>query len=161
MSADIHRSRPTQLALLICLAVALESSPASIGPVYPTATEQVRSSESLGAHPQARTTAWSSHPSSKALRWAQSQLRRMSLEEKVGQLISIPVYGKFYNQDAREFRELTRQVKENHVGGLILYRGSVYESVHLANRLQRLSRYPLLISADMETGAGMRFEDAV
>jgi beta-glucosidase-like glycosyl hydrolase len=37
----------------------------------------------------------------------------------------------------------------------------VYESVMLVNRMQQLARYPLLISADLEAGAGMRFDDTV
>ena len=47
------------------------------------------------------------------------------------------------------------------MGGLILFRGPVYESVVLSNRMQKLARYPLLISADLEAGAGMRFDDTV
>ena len=61
----------------------------------------------------------------------------------------------------RRFRALKRQVEENHVGGIILFRGPVYESVFLVNRMQQLARYPLLISADLEAGAGMRFDDTV
>jgi len=33
--------------------------------------------------------------------------------------------------------------------------------VILVNRMQQLARYPLLVSADLEAGAGMRFEDTV
>jgi len=42
-----------------------------------------------------------------------------------------------------------------------LFRGPVYESVILVNRLQQMAKYPLLISADLEAGAGMRFDDTV
>ncbi|HYY99648.1 MAG TPA: glycoside hydrolase family 3 N-terminal domain-containing protein, partial [Pyrinomonadaceae bacterium] len=63
------------------------------------------------------------------------------------------------NQQSEEFKELRRQVEQNHVGGIILFRGPVYESVHLVNRMQRLAKLPLLISADLEAGSGMRFED--
>jgi len=51
-------------------------------------------------------------------------------------------------------------VTQNHVGGIILFRGPVYESVHLVNRMQQAARLPLLISADLESGSGMRFDDA-
>jgi beta-N-acetylhexosaminidase len=47
------------------------------------------------------------------------------------------------------------------VGGIILFRGPVYESVVLVNRMQALAKHPLLISADLEAGAGMRFDDTV
>ncbi len=85
----------------------------------------------------------------------------MSLEEKVGQLISVAVNATFLNQDSDAFRAVKRQVEENHVGGIILFRGPVYESVVLMNRMQQIAKYPLLISADLEAGAGMRFDDTV
>jgi beta-N-acetylhexosaminidase len=100
-------------------------------------------------------------PSKDALKWADSELRKMSLEEKAGQLISVGVNARFLNQESDEFKELRRQVEQNHVGGIILFRGPVYESVHLVNRMQQLARLPLLISADLEAGSGMRFEDTV
>jgi beta-N-acetylhexosaminidase len=100
-------------------------------------------------------------PSSKALKWANDQLRKMSLEEKVGQLISVGVNATFLNQDSDAYRALKHQIEDNKVGGVILFRGPVYESVILVNRMQQLAHYPLLISADLEAGAGMRFDDTV
>ena len=96
-----------------------------------------------------------------ALKWADKELRRMSIEQKIGQLISVGINATFLNQDSDAFRVLKRQVEENHIGGIILFRGSVYESVFLVNRMQQVAHYPLLISADLEAGAGMRFDDTV
>jgi len=100
-------------------------------------------------------------PSSKALKWANDQLRKMSIEEKIGQLISVGVNATFLNQDSDAYRALKHHIEDNKVGGIILFRGPVYESVILVNRMQQLARYPLLISADLEAGAGMRFDDTV
>lgn len=99
-------------------------------------------------------------PSADALKWADAELKKMTLEEKVGQLISVGINARFLNRASDEFKELSRQVKQNHVGGIILFRGPIYESVHLVNRMQQLARLPLLISADLESGSGMRFDDA-
>ena len=76
----------------------------------------------------------------------------MSLEEKVGQLISVGLNATFLNQDSDAFRTLKHHIEDNKVGGLILFRGPVYESVILVNRMQQLARYPLLVSADLEYG---------
>src|SRR5688572_17204526 len=100
-------------------------------------------------------------PSSAALKWANEELRKMSLEEKVGQLISVGVNATFLNQESDAYRTLKRHVEENKIGGIILFRGPVYESVVLMNRMQELAKHPLLISADLEAGAGMRFDDTV
>lgn len=85
----------------------------------------------------------------------------MSLDEKIGQLISVGINATFLNQDSDAFRALRRQVETNHIGGIILFRSPVYESAILMNRMQQLSKYPLIISADLEAGAGMRFDDTV
>jgi beta-N-acetylhexosaminidase len=117
----------------------------------------------LPARPQAqlKVSAYKREPSSKALKWANEQLRKMSVEEKVGQLISVGVNATYLNQDSDAYRSLKHQIEDNKVGGIILFRGSVYESVVLMNRMQQLARYPLLISADLESGTGMRFDDTV
>ena len=90
-----------------------------------------------------------------------AELRRMTLDEKIGQLVSVGVNATFLNQESDAFRELRRQVEQNHIGGIILFRGAVYESAHLVNRMQALARRPLLISADLEAGSGMRFDDTI
>ena len=105
--------------------------------------------------------AYPARPSAAALKWADKELKRMTVDQKIGQLISVAVNATFLNQDSDAFRELKRQVEQNHVGGIILFRGPVYESVVLMNRMQQLAKYPLLISADLEAGAGMRFDDTV
>jgi beta-N-acetylhexosaminidase len=117
----------------------------------------------LPAQPQAhlKVSAYKREASSKALKWANDQLRKMSLEEKIGQLISVGVNATFLNQDSDAYRTLKHYIEDNKVGGIILFRGPVYESVILVNRMQELARYPLLISADLEAGAGMRFDDTV
>jgi len=111
--------------------------------------------------PAVKPNAFKRDPSSKALKWANEQLRKMSLEEKIGQLISVGVNATFLNQDSDAYRTLKHYIEDDKVGGIILFRGQVYESVILVNRMQELAKYPLLISADLEAGAGMRFEDTV
>lgn len=119
----------------------------------PRTAEAAASSEEVRPFPR--------QPSREALKWADKELQRMSLEQKVGQLISVGVNATFLNQDSEAFLTLKRQVEQNHIGGIILFRGPVYESVVLMNRMQELAHYPLLISADLEAGAGMRFDDTV
>lgn len=109
----------------------------------------------------AKVSAYKREPSANALKWANDVLRKMSLEEKIGQLISVGLNATFLNQDSDAYRALKHQIEDNKVGGLILFRGPVYESVILVNRMQQLARYPLLVSADLESGAGMRFDDTV
>ena len=121
----------------------------------PVASQQSTSEQT------AKVAAYKREPSAAALKWTNEELRRMSIEEKIGQLISVGINATFLNQDSDAFRTLRHHVEDNKVGGIILFRGPVYESVILVNRMQRLAKYPLLISSDLEAGAGMRFDDTV
>ncbi len=105
--------------------------------------------------------AFAFRPNEKAYKWADKQLKKMTLDEKIGQMVHIGVNAEFINQDSAAFLELKRQVVENKVGGITVFVGGVYETVHLMNRMQEAAKIPLLISADFETGVGMRFPDAV
>lgn len=86
-------------------------------------------------------------------------LKGLTIEEKVGQLFVVSGRGIFLNEEAPAFKELARQVTENRVGGVIWFRSNVYETAILNQKLQRLAKIPLLVSADLEAGAGMRFDD--
>src|SRR4030088_1787056 len=104
---------------------------------------------------------YSRHPSGNALKWADKELKRMSIEEKIGQLVAVGLNATYLNRDSEAFKVLRHQVVDNHVGGIVLFRGPVYESVVIVNRMQQLAKYPLLISSDLEAGPGMRFDDTV
>lgn len=105
--------------------------------------------------------AFALRPNEKANKWAEKQLKKMTLDEKLGQMVHIGVNAEFLNQDSAAFQDLKRQVVENKIGGITVFVGDVYETVHLMNRMQEVAKIPLLISADFETGVGMRFPDAV
>jgi len=100
-------------------------------------------------------------PTKKAWKYADKQLKKMSVEEKAGQLIHIGVNARFANQDSEFFKDLKRHVVENKIGGIIFFGAPIYETAHLANRMQELAEIPLLLSLDAETGIGMRFGDAI
>jgi beta-N-acetylhexosaminidase len=145
------------IAMMVLLATVLLFLPAP-------RSEAVSLSESASAASFAdkpKNKPYSARASKNALNWANKQLKRMTLEEKIGQLLSVGINAVYLNQDSEAFKALRHQIVDNHVGGIILFRGPVYESVMIVNRMQELAKYPLLISADLEAGAGMRFDDTV
>jgi beta-N-acetylhexosaminidase len=89
----------------------------------------------------------------------EGRISRMTLDEKIGQLFVYPVHGVFMNERSADFLELLRQVRDNHIGGILWFLSDPAETVHLDRQLQEIARVPLLVSADLEAGAGMRFED--
>jgi len=149
----ISRNTSLRTAVVFTVFLALIGGPLGISSRPGAQASPVTNSTTVKSFPR--------QPSREALKWADRELKRMTVEQKIGQLISVAVNATFLNQDSDAFRELKRQVEQNHVGGIILFRGPVYESVVLMNRMQQFAKYPLLISADLEAGAGMRFDDTV
>ncbi|HON49939.1 MAG TPA: glycoside hydrolase family 3 N-terminal domain-containing protein [Candidatus Sumerlaeota bacterium] len=85
--------------------------------------------------------------------WVESVLRRLTLDEKVGQMI-VPTY---HNDDTLAF-ELLRQIKP---AGFIASRGvTVMNLAERINKLQAASDLPLLMTADFERGVGCYFDGA-
>lgn len=89
-------------------------------------------------------------------KWVKKTLGKMTLEEKVGQMVAWRYLGRFVNQDSDYLKELTGLVTKQKIGGLIIFGGEVYETALLTNYLQGKSKIPLLIAADFEWGAAMR-----
>jgi len=105
------------------------------------------------------------HRSSSADKWAEKTLRKLSVEEKVGQLFMIWCRASFLNVESPEYLQLKDAMQKYHVGsfamtvhvdGPILLRSEPYEAAELLNRLQKDSRLPLLIAADFERGVATR-----
>jgi beta-N-acetylhexosaminidase len=90
--------------------------------------------------------------------WADARLARMTLEERVSQMFSVPAYGVFRSVEDPEYRALIDLVENFGVGGVFFFDGDPLSQVVLANDLQERARLPLLVSQDMEWGAGMRVE---
>jgi beta-N-acetylhexosaminidase len=114
-----------------------------------------------------------------AEQWVQATLKKMTLEEKVGQMLVSSFQSNFLSTDSDTFDALVKTVHEQHVGGFHVFGSSeaappvllnaAYGTVTLGqplaaasivNRLQAISKLPLLNTADFETGVGMRIMGA-
>jgi beta-N-acetylhexosaminidase len=102
-------------------------------------------------------------------KWAEKTLRKLSLEEKVGQLFMIWVRADFLNVNSPTYLQLLDSMNKYHIGSFamtvrweppFLYRSEPYEGADLLNRLQQQSKLPLLIAADFERGVTMRLQGA-
>ena len=98
-------------------------------------------------------------------KWAERTLRRLSVEEKVGQVFMIWCRASFLNVESPEYLQWLESMQKYHVGGFamsvhvdgpFLLRTEPYEAAELLNRLQRESKLPLLIAADFERGTATR-----
>jgi beta-N-acetylhexosaminidase len=80
----------------------------------------------------------------------------MTLEDKVSQMVMVRAFGHYYSTDSELYERLERLVTVRKVGGIIMAQGDVYAEAVLLNRLQSLSRVPLLVASDFERGIAMR-----
>jgi beta-N-acetylhexosaminidase len=105
------------------------------------------------------------HLDHKGERWADATLRKMSLEEKIGQMIMPWARIEFMNEASPEYLQLREEMRKYHVGGFgvtvftegaSLIKSEPFEAAALTNGLQRDSKYPLLFAADFERGLSMR-----
>ena len=96
-------------------------------------------------------------------------MKTLTLREKVAQLIFIPFHGAAPNSRSREYRQFMKLVRETRVGGMVLVnwnngrvtqKAQPYALGAFLNRMQRLSRVPLLVAGDFERGASMRVDGA-
>ncbi|HEY5162854.1 MAG TPA: glycoside hydrolase family 3 N-terminal domain-containing protein [Terriglobales bacterium] len=98
-------------------------------------------------------------------KWAQKTLKKMSLEQKIGQLIMIWCRAEFLNVKDPEYIRMRDTMQKYHIGGFgmtvrvdgpFLLRNQPYEAAMLLNQLQRESELPLMFAADFERGLSMR-----
>jgi len=89
-----------------------------------------------------------------------SLLASLTVRQQVGQLVIPWLSGSYTALDDSLFQVAARWVDSLEVGGLIISVGSPLDIATKLNALQQRSRLPLLVSADLEWGAGMRLVGA-
>jgi beta-N-acetylhexosaminidase len=94
------------------------------------------------------------------VKWVKKTLSKMTLEEKIGQMVACRYSGNFVNKNSEYFQNLKTMIVEYKIGGLIIFGGDVYESAILTNSFQEMSKIPLLVASDFERGVGNQIEGA-
>ncbi len=108
-------------------------------------------------------------------RWVDRTLASMSIDQKVGQLLSLRLDSTFLSSDSDTYDKLVRLLHDTHAGHLLAFGGvepapdvllnPTYGTIILGqpsslastlNRLQAIAPVPLLVAADFEWGVGMR-----
>jgi beta-N-acetylhexosaminidase len=88
--------------------------------------------------------------------WADSVLRTLSLRDKAAQMVWVWTLGDYTPVDAAAWNNIERLIRDQRLGGAIISVGGPVDIAVKTNALQRAARVPLLLGADLETGAGFR-----
>jgi len=101
-------------------------------------------------------------------KWVEKTLKKMSLEEKIGQLIQIRAYADFLNVESNEYKQVSESIKKYHLGSVLLtvriadgflVKDLPYEAAAITNLFQKEAKLPLLVAADFERGLSMRLNE--
>ena len=109
------------------------------------------------------------HLDKKGEKWARESLKKMSLEQKIGQMFMVRALAQFMNVNSPEYIALRDTMRKYHLGGFgltvrfedgLLYKNGPLEAATVINQLQKDSEFPLIFAADFEHGLGMRLDGA-
>ncbi|MGC4053030.1 MAG: glycoside hydrolase family 3 N-terminal domain-containing protein [Paludibaculum sp.] len=96
---------------------------------------------------------------------AQHWLKSMTPAERAAQLLMIHFYGDAPNTKSKAYKQYVSAVRDLKVGGLIVLnrvqngivqKADPYQMAAFLNRMQKLSKTPLIVGGDFERGASMR-----
>lgn len=87
--------------------------------------------------------------------WANQQLARMTLEEKIAQLLIIRIHS---NYDETYNAKMVADIQHYQPGAVCFFQGGPFREINLTNRIQEVSRIPILVTMDAEWGPSMRLD---
>jgi beta-N-acetylhexosaminidase len=93
--------------------------------------------------------------------WARRTQARLTLEEKVAQMIGVRAFGLYQHRRSRNFQKVLDQVRRLKVGCVVAFESEVASLPLELNALQQAADVPLLIAADMERGINFRIRRGV
>src|SRR5882724_241663 len=155
--------RRVRFLLLIPVAILILMAHSARSQNRGTPAKKSAAKESAAA---SKSTARKLSPAANA--WVESTLRKMTVDEKIGQLLFTTYHGSFTATDAATYEQIMHDVKDLHVGGFInvtrisplgIVKSQAYPTAVLNNQLQSKSKLPLLIGADFERGTAMRLDE--
>ena len=112
-------------------------------------------------------------------KWVEDTFKKMTLDDKVGQLVVSSAQTTYLSTDTDAFQNLAQKVKDLRLGGIHVFGGAEQapavllgnaygsvilgqplEAASLLNRLQNTAALPLLNTGDFEAGLGFRINGA-
>lgn len=138
---------PLSAVLAAGCAAAGARSAAPVTPATPSSAPATARSEARTA---ARTTP-RSHTE-----WADSVLATLTVRQKAAQMVWVWTLGDYTAVDAPQYATIEKQITDLELGGIIVSVGGPMDIATKVNALQRAAKLPLLVGADLETGAAFR-----
>ena len=89
--------------------------------------------------------------------WAENTLKKLSLREKIAQMMIYRMHLKYKYITPDKWAEIKALLSNDGIGGIHIWSGDGSSSIAMLNEIQKRSRIPIIIDADIERGFGQRF----
>ncbi|SVA99066.1 uncharacterized protein METZ01_LOCUS151920, partial [marine metagenome] len=89
--------------------------------------------------------------------WADKTLRKLTLREKIAQLMIYRMNMRFKDITPEKWDEILVHISTDGIGGIHLWYGDASSSITFINEMQHISKIPILFDADLEYGLHQRF----
>lgn len=90
--------------------------------------------------------------------WVDSVFSTLSLPDKIGQVLMIPLDG---SADPDELEKTINIIRKNKIGGVVASGGGPHSLVNAINRVQRESELPVLVGMNAEQGPGAVLDSVI
>lgn len=129
-------------------------------PLPPIAGRLLIACCSLVVADRAAAQALAAAPTRAGAAWVEQTLRGLTLERKVAQLVVAELSGTFTSAIDPRMLGWLALARDHGVGGFVFYGGTPRDVAGLLNRLQRVAKVPILMTADFEGGPGQQVTGA-
>lgn len=89
--------------------------------------------------------------------WAERTLNKLTLREKIAQMMVFRMNMRFLNEESSQWEEIVSLLESDGFGGIHIWSGDAGTSLTLLNEIQRRSKVPIIVDADIENGLYSRF----
>jgi len=93
--------------------------------------------------------------------WAESTLDKLTLREKIAQMMVYRMNMHYLNYNSDEWKKIEDLISSDGIGILHIWFGETGSALTMLNKIQRESKIPILVEADIESGLGRRYPGAV
>ena len=89
--------------------------------------------------------------------WAEHTLKRLTLREKIAQMMIYRMNMSYKDIPIEKWEEIMNLIESDGIGGIHLWAGDGSSSLVIMNKMQELSKIPIIFDADIEKGLKERF----
>ena len=90
-------------------------------------------------------------------KWAEKTFKKLSLRQKIAQMMIYRMHLKYNKITPEKWNEIKSLLSNDGIGGIHIWSGDGSSSLALLNEIQKRSKVPVIIDADIERGLGQRF----